>query len=1059
MLFLCLADNGHAGVNLWTDRGPGIAEITRLTATATSQAMFAGVGNRTFRSTNRGDSWELLYALERSGNVRVICDPRDPNLLYAVNGISISRSTDKGDTWKVLGQGFSALAGFGVDPVKPRVFYAWFAGQRIARSTDEGLTWTTILTDDSYFQSFSIDQKVPGRLFAATGERLLISEDRGESWREIEVPVPIREMVSFASDPKRLYALGETEVLRSTDGGYSWKGLDLDSGSSVYDLAARPGSTDELYLARGWHLFRSTDGGDSWTQTPFPFSVKSLLFDSDDRGLLYAGTGSGLFGVRVDVDGWLSVSAGFEGLRGGQVNAVALDPTREGRVYAAGGQGFHISTDSGVSWRSSNTGLDEPIAIEAIEVDPRNPSVLFLASSWVYRSTDSGQSWQKVAGINSIHDIQVDPRDSNVVYAAYGYIPWTFFVSKPLPKTQYGPQGAVYKSTDGGATWAIPSSQVKDLYVSSLAIDPADSLVLYAATSKGAYKSTDAGSTWQVTVDGYCTQVVLSPTDRRNVVVLGQETVNSSTDAGATWVTHRRPWSGYDDYFTRLAINPREPRTIYAGTTRRGVLRSTDSGATWETVNSGFPRSPYPQLAYYAGVRDIRIGADGTIWAGTFANGLQSLTPVDALFVPRVAHERQQQWTGIALANRGSQTRTVQITLLNPEGRPVWGIRNPVPVELRPGEQKTLLTEDLYPFFPEMSGWWRIDGTGNEVTAFFSTLSPDLEVFDTASADSATGDQFVFPNLVPGGKTQFWIVNPGPTETEVWFELKDSAGYLKHPVVRRTIVDQGVLVQTVEEIFRNVQVTQSDYVEFRTDEPVVGLAYLEDSSRFVSLLPAQAIADASSLLFAPQFADGPAVTTSVSLMSVDPDPGTVRVRWIDDGGEIIGRERDVTLTPYGTVQIDSASFFGLPPGSGRSGYLQIASAWVRLTGSVRFRDPDGEKFASMLPLVHEGRRSLVFSHLISTSDFFTGLAIVNPGEQAAELTLEVLRADGSVLATKQEQLSAHQRLSRLLTEYFPQLKGQSLTSGTIRIASDQEVAAFALFGPYSLHSLAAIPAQ
>ena len=102
---------------------------------------------------------------------------------------------------------------------------------------------------------------------------------------------------------------------------------------------------------------------------------------------------------------------------------------------------------------------------------------------------------------------------------------------------------------------------------------------------------------------------------------------------------------------------------------------------------------------------------------------------------------------------------------------------------------------------------------------------------------------------------------------------------------------------------------------------------------------------------------------------------------------------------------------------------------------------------------------MVFSHLVSTSTYFTGVAVLNRGTEAVQPTLQVMRADGSLLAERQLDLQPAQRQSLLLTEYFPELAAQDLTSGMIRIRADQDIAVFALFGAYNLDSLSALTAE
>jgi len=91
--------------------------------------------------------------------------------------------------------------------------------------------------------------------------------------------------------------------------------------------------------------------------------------------------------------------------------------------------------------------------------------------------------------------------------------------------------------------------------------------------------------------------------------------------------------------------------------------------------------------------------------------------------------------------------------------------------------------------------------------------------------------------------------------------------------------------------------------------------------------------------------------------------------------------------------------------------------------------------------------------------YFMGIALANPNALDANLSMEVVSADGAVIDRIVERLPAMQKRARLLTEYFPSLVGKDLVSGFVRIVSDQPIASFSLFGTNDLSVLSAIPPQ
>jgi hypothetical protein len=112
-----------------------------------------------------------------------------------------------------------------------------------------------------------------------------------------------------------------------------------------------------------------------------------------------------------------------------------------------------------------------------------------------------------------------------------------------------------------------------------------------------------------------------------------------------------------------------------------------------------------------------------------------------------------------------------------------------------------------------------------------------------------------------------------------------------------------------------------------------------------------------------------------------------------------------------------------------------------------------------LPLIQTLDQNLVFSHVASDATYFTGIALLNPNSVAANARIDILERQGSVIASGSVPIAAGGRVSQLITEFFPALAGRQLTGGYIRIASDQPLAGFALFGTHRLSALSAIPAQ
>ncbi len=212
-------------------------------------------------------------------------------------------------------------------------------------------------------------------------------------------------------------------------------------------------------------------------------------------------------------------------------------------------------------------------------------------------------------GGGSVTSLAVDPADPAVVYAAAA--------------------GSVYKSTDGGVTWQARLGPNHGL----VAVDPAHPAIVYAGGTTIA-RSRDGGQTWRTVlsdprlVNGIGSLTV-SPIGTLFVGTADQ--VLRSTDFGRSWTTALNdPTDGTG--FHSIAVDPTDPRRIYAVTFFQ-LWRSVDGGETWTQavpLNTDFPGSYLGQVAVassspatvYASLTDfartviLRSDDQGVTWSG-----------------------------------------------------------------------------------------------------------------------------------------------------------------------------------------------------------------------------------------------------------------------------------------------------------------------------------------------------------------------------------------------------------------------------------------------------------
>jgi photosystem II stability/assembly factor-like uncharacterized protein len=160
-------------------------------------------------------------------------------------------------------------------------------------------------------------------------------------------------------------------------------------------LAIDPSDTDTLYVGTNWNgVYRTADAGATWASAGLGgLVVHSLAIDPVTPTTLYAGTNSGQIYKSTNSAGtWTVVYQDPSTLT--FIHDVVIDPVDPGTVYAGTSRGVVKSSDGGVSWALSNTGLGSAGATHLL-LDPANRAILYAATYGLglFRSTNAGASW------------------------------------------------------------------------------------------------------------------------------------------------------------------------------------------------------------------------------------------------------------------------------------------------------------------------------------------------------------------------------------------------------------------------------------------------------------------------------------------------------------------------------------------------------------------------------------------------------------------------------------------------------------------------------------------
>jgi len=551
-----LKDSRHIGAVIVHPTNPDIAFVAAM-----GHVYGPNEERGVFRTRDGGKNWEkVLYIDDRTGAIDVVFDPQNPHILFAA-------------MWEAYRTPWSLTSG----------------GEKsgLYRSADGGTTWKRLegngLPEGPVGRiGVSVaggDSNIVYALIEANKGGLYRSEDGGEHWALVNDDHRFRQRAWYFThvwgDPKNhdVVYIANTGLFHSIDGGKTFDRLNAPHGDH-HGLWIDPQNTARMIDTNDGGATITVDGGKNWsTQMNQPTAqFYHITADNDFPYRIYgAQQDNTTVGILTRSDHGFIDRPDWDAVGGGESGYVAVDP-RDPNIVYAGSYFGHSTRFDRHTWQAQDI-MQWPDDVDGhnaaglkyrytwtmpIVFSPHDPNILYNAAQYVFRSTDSGQSWQTISPdltrnekskqqdsggpitkeqasiefYDVIFSVAESPKQKGVIWAGTddGLIhvtrddgkSWADVTPKAIPEwslvslieasshdagTAYAAVDArkldnfrpyVFKTTDFGKTWTSITTGIPDgAYVHAVREDPVRKGLLFAGTELGIYVSFDGGARWQ----------------------------------------------------------------------------------------------------------------------------------------------------------------------------------------------------------------------------------------------------------------------------------------------------------------------------------------------------------------------------------------------------------------------------------------------------------------------------------------------------------------------------------------------------------------------------------
>jgi len=516
------------------------------------------------------------------------------NFLFAGKGKDDDKKNDtiksshvSGLKFRSIGPAFTSgrIADFAVNPKNHSEYYVAVASGHIWKTVNNGTTFEPVFDNYGAYAigCLAMDPKNSNVVWAGTGE----------------------------NNHQRALGYGDG-VYKTIDGGKSWKNMGLKESRQIGMIAIDPRNTDIVFVAaegsvwgpggeRG--LYKTADGGKTWEKVlniSEHTGVNNVIIHPCNPDIMFATSEQRRRHVHTKIGGgpetavyksedggknWRKLESGIPGVDKGGMG-IAISPVDPNIVYAIieaamDNSGFYRSTDMGESWEKMSDHHDAGQYYNEIYCDPVNANKVYSTETVSVFTEDGGKTWQSMGNNDrhvDDHALWIDPTDTR-----------HFMI---------GGDGGVYETFDRGATY-IHKTNLPVTQFYRVAVDNTEPFYwVYGGTQDNSSFggpsrniNTDGVSSceWVTTLGGDGFFQAIEPTNPDIVYSAYQygNIYRYDKKSGEAINIKPQPRKGEESYKwnwnTPYMLSPHSPTRLYMGANK--IFRSDDRGQSWKVIS------------------------------------------------------------------------------------------------------------------------------------------------------------------------------------------------------------------------------------------------------------------------------------------------------------------------------------------------------------------------------------------------------------------------------------------------------------------------------------------